>query len=741
MSTASPIESTHTVDFRYAPPIVFTSICRPDDPHKSLVRQDGALLYGFTSVSFESWRFRRVIEFRLRSAKGPQSVRQTTESARVPVVVTIIDYPRATLTLRAFGHQDEQGRRTDVVLWEARAHAGEREFLAQFKIDVYENGRQFVGRSPGPVHAIFSAPLDWQPPKLNDLDLVTKTWVEDMSQPEPGPIAFVSDPQPLLPAHADGFRPASGLAIDPVLLNGGESVAGAIIVPVNHADYGGLDYAWAQAALEAERAFWNSLPLPALPLHVPDPGIMDMVTACARNILQAREVVDGAPVFQVGPTIYRGLWVVDGHFLLEAGHYLGYRDDAYKGVDVLLRRVKPDGSIIQMEHHTKETGISLATLVRQCELMGDDDRLVEIWPVVQRAVAYIESMRAEAYALPKEAPNYGLMPDSFADGGIGGKRAEYTTPLWVLVGLKAVAEAAQRLGEQEDAAHFRRVYDELYADFERCYARDRKTLPNGVTYLPQWMAGSGDHVWNPAFQGEPPMHRRLNPQSGTWALEQAIYPGELFAPDSQLVVDHCRLLDMVDDEEGMPAGSGWVPFQGMWNYQAGFAAEAMLYARRADKAVEYLYAMANHASPTRVWREEQTTVASDRADFCGDMPHNWASAEFVRLVRHLLVFERGETLELLAGLPPAWAKPGDEVLIERTPTRFGPVSLRLCVEQGGRFTVECGFDPAWPRSPQAIRLRLPEGASDVQVDGQPVVAQDGWVALPRREQVQVRGKR
>ena len=97
-----------------------------------------------------------------------------------------------------------------------------------------------------------------------------------------------------------------------------------------------------------ERAFWNGLPLLDLPLEVPDADVMDMVIACARNILQAREIVGGAPVFQVGPTIYRGLWVVDGHFLLEAGQYLGMRDDAYKGVDVLLRRVREDGSIVEM---------------------------------------------------------------------------------------------------------------------------------------------------------------------------------------------------------------------------------------------------------------------------------------------------------------------------------------------------------------------------------------------------------
>jgi hypothetical protein len=563
---------------------------------------------------------------------------------------------------------------------------------------------------------VFSLPLEAAPKSLG-LGLLTRTWTEDLTQPDPGPVVLVSDPQPLIPAHTDGFRPATGLGIEPAALSAGETIRGAIMVPANHGDHTHLSYAWAEAALAEERAFWSNLPQLDLPIYVPDAPVMDMLTASARNILQAREVVGGAPVFQVGPTIYRGLWVVDGHFLLEAGQYLGLREDAYKGVDVLLRRVRDDGSIIEMPFHSKETGISLATLVRQTELQGDDDRLVELWPVIQRAVSHIETLRAEAYRLPADAPNYGLMPPSFADGGIGGKRAEYTTPLWTLVGLKAVAESARRLGEHADAEHFQRVYDELMADFMRCYRRDRKVLPDGISYLPQWMADSAGHVWNPEFAGEPPPHRRLNPQSGTWALEQAIYPGEIFAPEDEIVQEHCRLLDAIDDQEDVPQETAWLPYQALWNYQAGFAAEAMLYAGYPEKAIDYLYGMANHASPTRVWREEQSLAASDNGDFVGDMPHNWASAEFVRLVRHLLIFERGETLELLPALPAEWLQPGAIVRVDRTPTRFGDVSLLVQCDDGGRPALTYTLDATRPRQPATVRVRFPAGVESMEVNG------------------------
>jgi hypothetical protein len=60
------------------------------------------------------------------------------------------------------------------------------------------------------------------------------------------------------------------------------------------------------------------------------------------------------------------------------------------------------------------------------------------------------------------------------------------------------------------------------------------------------------------------------------------------------------------------------------------------------------------------------------------MPHNWASVEFVRLVRKLVVSERRGSIELFRGLPEKWLPShGDPLVLESTPTRYGPVTLRL----------------------------------------------------------------
>ncbi|HQY90337.1 hypothetical protein [Caldilinea sp.] len=734
------MNASRTIDFRFAPPNIWTNLCFPDDPYKSLVSEEGALLYGFEQLLFYSWRFRRVIEFSLLSADKPLRVTQHTEDARTPVVVTTLTYPTAVLTLRTFAHQDARGRRTDVVLWEIAVNADVDELLTGLHIDLTEQNVFFTGRSVAPAHALYAVPLDrFERPEFWRVS--NEYQVEDPSAPAPGDLVLLSSPQRLVHFHPTGFRPVGSMATDQQIVAGGETLRGAIILPLNYQEEAELDYGWAEQALAQTRRFWQEYPLLRQTFTVPDPALQEMIEALARNILQAREIKDGLPVFQVGPTVYRGLWVVDGHFFLEAAHYLGYGDDAQRAIGTLLRHVHADGSIARMQFHAKETGIAIATMIRQMELAGDNDQLEELWPTIRNGVTYIEKLRVQARnEIDAKGGGVALLPATFGDGGVGGMRSEYTTPAWILFGLKAARDAAERLGDDEDAARLRSDYDALLADFRRHVAEHQQVLPDGTPYIPPVYDDSGLHHWIPSYPEPLQRHNQLQPESATWALCQAIWPGEVFAPDDPIVQNLLHLMDLVDDEEGIPATTGWLPYRAVWNYHASFAAHVWLYAGRPDKAVDYLYAFANHAAPTRVWREEQSLNSSHNGQLVGDMPHNWASAEFIRLVRHLLVFERGETLDLLLGLPENWIYPGAVVELEATPTRFGPVSLKLAIGEERGFTLRVTFDTAWLRPPAMVTLHLPAG-STAQLDGVALkFAADGAAALPWAAELAIEGR-
>jgi hypothetical protein len=61
-------------------------------------------------------------------------------------------------------------------------------------------------------------------------------------------------------------------------------------------------------------------------------------------------------------------------------------------------------------------------------------------------------------------------------------------------------------------------------------------------------------------------HDTLQPATGTWALAQAIWAGDLLAAEHETVQDFLRLLDRIDDEEGIPAETGWLTYRSVWTY-------------------------------------------------------------------------------------------------------------------------------------------------------------------------------
>jgi hypothetical protein len=494
----------------------------------------------------------------------------------------------------------------------------------------------------------------------------------------------------------------------PVMLKGGEERAIVVrVVRGGTAADESADAADPESMRAAAERYWAEAPLPYGRIEVPDAGVQGVLDAAIRGIYQAREIKHGLPAFQVGPTCYRGLWVVDGSFLMEAVAYLGRLDEARAGVTYLLDFQRDDGAIMLMDGHWKETGIAIWAAVRHATLSGDEAWLRSVWPRIVRGVAYIRSLRRAASADPA-APNAGLVPAGMSDGGLGGMVPEYTNVYWTLVGLKAAVEAAGRLGYGEQARDWQREYDDFFAAFRKAAARDVRTDAHGNRYLPIPMTGAD----------------KVLPQRAQWAFLHAVFPGKLFTADDPLVRGNMAML-RATERERLVLGTGWIE-HGIWNYFGSFYAHGWLWLGDGQKAAETLYAFANHASPLLAWREEQLPAGASGPEpaFVGDMPHNWASAEFVRLTRHLLVLERSGELHLLEGVPAAWAKARMVTRGREIATEFGPVSLELSVAEDGR-SARLWVDPPKRKAPSRLVVHLDgwsggKGTIDLSTD-RPVV--------------------
>jgi hypothetical protein len=435
----------------------------------------------------------------------------------------------------------------------------------------------------------------------------------------------------------------------------------------------------ALASREHAVKYWEKAPLPYGKIQIPEPGIQELIDSGIRNIWQARDIKNGVPVFQVGPTIYRQLWIVDGAFLLETATLLGAGDQARHAVAYTLHQQKPSGAFeVLSPQYYKENGIVIWTCVRHAMLTQDKAWLESVWPQLEKSARYIQELR-------RRAPD-GLNPPGEIDGGLSGwqtgfKRLEFSNAYWNLAGIRALIQAAHWLGMTAEAAAWQKEYDDFYKTFREAASANLCKDDKGNSYVPIFLNNGGGEL----------------AQRGQWGFCHGVYPGQIFPKDDSLVADNLAML-AATEREGMVYGTGWNE-TGIWTYFGSFYAHAWLWQGDGMKASRLLYAFANHAAPVLDWREEQA-LKGEPYKKVGDMPHNWASAEFIRLAVHLLEIDRGDELHLFEGLPREWTEPGMVTRLNGIATPFGTLAMELKIAADGKtagLRVEPLSDPSCKR--------------------------------------------
>ena len=651
------------IDFRYSPLSWQTAYCFPDDHFKSLIGEHGELRYGHPGQGGGIAYFPEVVEFSLEGMESNQVGEQRLDAPGIPIVHTRLDRPEAFLYLTTFATRREGEGRVDNVILEVE---------------------------PRTAHKLSAVPL---------VILLTKREVKLQRVPEGSVVRLDHEQAPPFMVSDRSFAdPVVGgvkltFSMDAAVISKAQPFRCFLRFPQEGQQVEKLKdgLAHPEQLLAEAREYWqNWKPFDGkVSMEFPGPH-GDFLVACARNIQQAREVKAGKLTFQVGPTVYRGLWVVDGNFLLEAARYLGYDAAAQKGLEATWQRQEDGGGIFAGggREHWKDTGIAMFSMVRQAELAQDWNYFRSMQPNVARAVRFLVNLRDKARTDGSVNGRYGLLAPGFGDGGLGGVHSEFTNTLWVLAGLKAVTEATERLN-LPDPGGAKQFYGELRSAFFAAAHQEMRHHPDGFDYLP--MLVKDDPLWTTANEWDRP-----RPQSAQWALSHAIYPGQVFEKDDPIVQGHIRLMQACTRED-IPAETGWLPHGGVWNYNAAFVAHVYLWAGQADWARSTFTGYLNHASPLYCWREEQPLRGSLTADYVGDMPHNWASAECVLYLRHMLALEDGRDLRLLAGVGDFEVAGGQPLRIVQSPTRFGRIDLSLEPldgHNGWRLKFQRGTGPA-----------------------------------------------
>ncbi|MBI4546571.1 MAG: twin-arginine translocation signal domain-containing protein [Ignavibacteriae bacterium] len=671
------------IDFRYAPTSWQSTYCFPDDPHKSLVGKNGELLYGHPGLGTDWNTIPHIVSVQISGKEPLMFVNQQLESPSIPIIITTLSGSDILVELTSFAtnHKDE-GRVDNLVIVIRPKGTQEVEctpeilmksagkFSAEQKEDS-SSSRDYIG----------IAQLDDESPSLFMIvdSQVTKQegYGVHHFQLMPG----VAKEQELLKYFVR--FPQQGQELDRI--KDGLERPDTLIV--------------------SARSFWQTWkPTEGkLQWQLPD-QYQNFLIACSRNILQSREIKNGKGTFQVGPTVYRGSWIVDGHFMLEAARYLGLDKEAQEGLEAIWDRQEKSGAFFggAGRSHWKDTAVAVYALLRQSELSQNWDYFRELYPDAFKAIMFLKELRDKAFNDGTSNGQYALLPRGYGDSGLSGVRSEFTNTLWAMVATDALLKVADRLFLPR-RSELRDFYRDLRVNFFAAIRLEMRKHPKGFSYLPMLM--KEDPQWNEQDERKQP-----RPQVAQVYLSQAIYPGLIFEKDHEIVTGHIELMKAVTEAEDVPIETGWLTDKAVWTYNAAIVAQVYLWAGMPDWARRTFIGFLNHASPLYAWREEQSLKNVPNPQYIGDMPHNWASAECIRYLRHMLILEDEDKLRLLDGLGKEDLEAGQAFVVNYSPTRWGRVSLT--------------FEPL---DPKTWRLKF------LREDGdQRLAPKLTWVEMPRR---------
>lgn len=503
---------------------------------------------------------------------------------------------------------------------------------------------------------------------------------------------------------------------------------------------------------EGNRAFWTGkLDGSGLQATLPPRvgHLVDLHRTCRANLL----ILADHGQIHPGPTIYDSFWVrdssVEGVACALTGdqnlaerqfgdHYPTVFQRGYERVGPVSLHGFFGGEHERNDREWDSNGQALWAIGRFDRIRngGSSFGAGMFSPYVIEGARWIRDNRSE----------YGLLHSGWSAEHIGDKgKPHYWDDFWALAGLWEAARLAERIGAPE-AGEIWGAYDDLrraVIDSIRWVLTAQRQQGNWETYIP---TGPGD------------VGRLDSTLIGAVAYVHPcrLYMGSKLGDDIDLAVR--MTLDTVWGhfmDGGFRHDAAWNSYGPYLTLQLAHAFLLLGDVERMDHCLGWCV-YAAHARVSRggngggswqvvsgAWNEQHCyPTAKDFAEvpdrwwYMGDIPHGWACAEYLMLLRDILFFEAGEDgpephIYIAPGVMPHWLEDGERVAVSGAPTIFGvPFGYRLEIDRSSR-TVEIEIlEPAPSHVHYVYPCRFGRGVDSARANGQPVPVSGREVRLP-----------
>lgn len=528
-----------------------------------------------------------------------------------------------------------------------------------------------------------------------------------------------------------------------------------VLLPVD--DYrGSSDVAELRAAspsaLEAaNRAFWLSKlasdPTFALPPRVEH--LFDLYRTCRSHLLILADQGEIHP----GPTIYDSFWIRDSSVESIACALAGDGDLAQRQIGTHYPAAFNFGSeqigpvsafgFFGKEHekHDREwdsNGQALWAIGSLDRIMGPGGAL--------GAALYSPYVLEGARWLRNNRSSFGLLHSGWSAEHLGdADKPHYWDDWWALAGLYEAARLAERIGATE-VRELWDIFDDIKratTDSMRWVLEQQRRQGHWETFIPTGPADVG---------------RLDSTVIGALAYFHPcrLYMGPKLPADLDRAMRHT--LDTIWAhfiDGGFRHDSAWNAYGPYLTLQLAHAFLLVGDVTRMDQCLAWSVHNAAYARMSRepgsselwqvvlgAWNEQHAyPISKDYREFpgrswyMGDIPHGWAAAEFLLLLRDILLFEADEDndrqLYLAAGVPPHWLGDGEQIRVTGAPTRYGQAIGYTLVHRASSKRIE--LDLTSP-PPAGVRLVYPcrfgSGIVSATANGAPLAVAGREIGLP-----------
>ncbi len=432
-------------------------------------------------------------------------------------------------------------------------------------------------------------------------------------------------------------------------------------------------------ALASLHRLWRHLQDGMMRIALPEARVVEAYRAAIVEMLASRYRTPAGWVQTSNKLQYQAFWIRDGAQEAQALDLAGLHTPAAQDLAFMDTFQEADGLFISRPGQYDGWGQALWALDRHAQLTGDPLYAAAQLGRVAKAIGWLAAATA--------ADPLGLLPvgdpqdNELAVGHLAGD------DLWAAAGLRS-AVALARLAGRPDLATAWHALDE---HFEATLDAALSAAVARTGHIPPVLDAEGGQDW------------------GNYSVAYPVQVLGAGSPEVAATIAWAR----AHMAEGLATYDGG---RSLHDY-LGFAVfQTELAAGDSAGAVAGLYSELAHTTSTDEGWEWDVAPFATRASAVNLAPHGTFAADYVALLRNLLVEEDPEGgVELLAGASPAWLRAGERIAVTNAPTDAGRISFTERSAAGGetlrwRGTLRAGATLTWRLPAWARHARTADGA-------------------------------